>query len=215
MPLKTKGMLRKAAQTAKQRTKRAFRLLKSVVEDEIAGGLVFKRMKLAAEHAFAKKWEAERLGKKIITEAMISTPNLEYVKQLLEQGADIETRNKQGWTALMFAAANGHTKLCKFLLEHNANIEARTPKGSTPLMLAAMYDKDRTAEALMAHGARIDARNDNGDSAYDIAKKGRCPSITLLIYNFSMKMVGKMTHNYPEALFKPNFLMCVHNQVRV
>jgi ankyrin repeat protein len=219
MPLKARK-LRKAAQKAK----RTFRLLKSIVEEEIIGKLTFKSMKTAAEHAFAEKWRPERLGKKIIEQAMITSHDVKYIEELLWQGADIDTRDRRGFTALMYAAANGRTELCEFLLGHNANIEARAPKGSTPLILATMNGQVKTVEALLKHGARIDARNDFGDSAYDIAKiceydysgvyTGRSnpfSGITISIYNFSMKTVEKMIQQDVKELFEPQFFACTNS----
>ena len=46
------------------------------------------------------------------------------VKALIDAGADIEARDKNGWTPLHFAAEQGRTETAKFLIDAKANIEA-------------------------------------------------------------------------------------------
>jgi ankyrin repeat protein len=43
------------------------------------------------------------------------------VKQLLDKGADIDTRDKDGQTPLSWAVENGHDAVVKQLLEKGAN----------------------------------------------------------------------------------------------
>lgn len=43
-------------------------------------------------------------------------------KLLLENGAEVNAKNKPGWTPLHSAAGKGHTELCKLLLDHGAEV---------------------------------------------------------------------------------------------
>src|SRR5262245_29376585 len=63
--------------------------------------------------------------------------NTETVKELLDQGADINQRDENGRTALMFAAMNTHYETMKVLLEYGADVNAKSNKGGTALMAAA------------------------------------------------------------------------------
>ena len=60
----------------------------------------------------------------------------EAVKLLLEKGANIHNRHKDGSTALHSAAFLGHIDTVKLLLEKGADINARKPDGVTPLAAA-------------------------------------------------------------------------------
>ena len=60
--------------------------------------------------------------------------HLELVRQLIGRDADV---NKPGWTALHYAATNGHVAVMQLLLDHHAYIDAESPNGTTPLMMAA------------------------------------------------------------------------------
>ena len=42
----------------------------------------------------------------------------------LQADADLESRDKQGWTALFHATYSGHQNMVKFLLDNEANTEA-------------------------------------------------------------------------------------------
>jgi ankyrin repeat protein len=44
-----------------------------------------------------------------------SEGNEEVVKQLLENGADVEVKDSDGWTALHRAASEGHEEVIKLL----------------------------------------------------------------------------------------------------
>ena len=60
----------------------------------------------------------------------------EAVKVLLEKGANIHNRHRDGSTALHSAAFLGHIDTVKLLLEKGADINIRKPDGVTPLAAA-------------------------------------------------------------------------------
>lgn len=53
--------------------------------------------------------------------------NMLVLKAALEKGADINAKDKNGWTALMWASKNGHTEVVEFLKERGA-IEFEEPE---------------------------------------------------------------------------------------
>lgn len=91
----------------------------------------------------------------------------EICRQLIERGADV---NKPGWTALHYAASNGHLAVMSLLLEHHAYIDAASPNGTTPLMMAARYGSFESAKLLLEAGADPSLKNELGLSAFDFAK---------------------------------------------
>ncbi len=58
------------------------------------------------------------------------------VQTLLENGADVAQRDKNGWTALHSAADGGHTDVSLLLLKHGARAEGKDKYGATALCLA-------------------------------------------------------------------------------
>jgi uncharacterized protein len=92
--------------------------------------------------------------------------HLELVKKLVERGADV---NKTGWTALHYAATNGHLAIMELLLEQHAYIDAESPNGTTPLMMAAHYGTPAAVKLLLEAGADATLKNHLGLSAVDFA----------------------------------------------
>src|ERR1044071_4480718 len=59
--------------------------------------------------------------------------HLEVVKLLVENGADVNGRGKNGNTPLYCAIENLDPELIKYLLKHGANVNAPDEAGVTPL----------------------------------------------------------------------------------
>ena len=96
--------------------------------------------------------------------------NTESVRELINQGADINRRDDSGRTALMFAVVNRHYETMKLLLEHGADVNARSKQGGTALMGAAMAGELSMVQALLDKGADLDARlHDTNESAATLA----------------------------------------------
>lgn len=81
--------------------------------------------------------------------------------------------NYFGWTPLAYAAYNGHTDIVEYLIQHGAEVNGKTGNGSTPLFFAARYDHIDTVKALLKDGADPNALNENNDTAVDWAIKGK------------------------------------------
>ncbi len=89
-------------------------------------------------------------------------------RRLIALGADV---NKPGWTALHYAATNGHLTTMELLLDEHAYIDATSPNGTTPLMMAAHYGTASAVELLLAAGADPTLKNERGLSAIDFAQR--------------------------------------------
>jgi ankyrin repeat protein len=111
--------------------------------------------------------------------------NLPAVTVLLENKVDVDAAEKiQKTTALMWAAAEGHTAVVDLLLKAGANpdlqghittltertINSDHPTGGfTALMFAARNGDDATVDRLIAGGADLTLKNGDGASATMIA----------------------------------------------
>ncbi len=78
---------------------------------------------------------------------------MKQVRQVLEQGIDVNATDEKGNTPLMLASYNGHTEVVRHLLEHEARIGVRNGEGRTALMFAATGSFPETVEALLEEGA--------------------------------------------------------------
>lgn len=62
------------------------------------------------------------------------------VKLLLKKGAKLETKDKGGWTPLLYAIGNEHNTVVKLLLVKNSvNLDLRDNFSQTLLLRAAMF----------------------------------------------------------------------------
>lgn len=86
--------------------------------------------------------------------AAIAEGESEILKWLLDSGANIEARNKEGETPLYLAAACGSYGQAQILISKGANMNAKSKAGLTPLGVATKHGKKKVAELLRKHGAK-------------------------------------------------------------
>ena len=76
------------------------------------------------------------------------------VEKALKQSANVNAKNSNGTTALMYASANGHADVAELLLKNGANVNAKDNDSRTALILAAFNGHVDVVEFLMKNGAR-------------------------------------------------------------
>ncbi|OPY79824.1 MAG: Phosphocholine transferase AnkX [Syntrophorhabdus sp. PtaU1.Bin058] len=105
------------------------------------------------------------------------------VRQLLEQGADVNSGDKLKYTPLHKAAESGYADIVKLLIEKGANVSARTEYKQTPLhRVAGYHGTTQVALMLIQKGADINARDWSQDTPLHIAAEcGNTKVAALLI----------------------------------
>ena len=75
---------------------------------------------------------------------------------LLEHGADVNVRTKDGTTSLHVAAQNGRLDNTRTLLEHGANVGAENGRGRTASQVApeSLRVHDKIMALLLEYGAK-------------------------------------------------------------
>jgi ankyrin repeat protein len=86
--------------------------------------------------------------------------DVDLTRVLLEAGADPDSANQDGQTALMLASSVGAPKeVAELLIRHGANVNAvEAFRGQTALMWAAAGNHPELVEVLVAHGANVNVR---------------------------------------------------------
>ncbi|WP_169085758.1 ankyrin repeat domain-containing protein [Paenibacillus sp. PL91] len=114
--------------------------------------------------------------------------NEETVKFLLDKGADIDARSKDGNLnnmAIHAAIAGNFEHIVKLLIQHGADVnvkcEGKWRLGFTPLHVAGHFGRVSMINMLLLAGADRTAANDAGETPYELAKsKGHQASAVLL-----------------------------------
>ncbi|XP_078608089.1 ankyrin repeat domain-containing protein 66-like [Branchiostoma floridae x Branchiostoma japonicum] len=70
----------------------------------------------------------------------------EVAELLIEHKAEVDARNRLGWTSLHVASRYGQTEMAELLIEHKAEVDARDEFQSTPLHWAAWEGHTGTCE---------------------------------------------------------------------
>ena len=96
-----------------------------------------------------------------------SENKIEFVKWLLDNGADVNVQDRTGCSALHFVAQERLIAIGKLLLEKNADLELRDKYGNTPLWTAVVNSKrDLSIIKLLL---------DKGANLHNINNAGRTP----------------------------------------
>lgn len=112
----------------------------------------------------------------------VETGDLTEVERLLiNDGADVNSQDEDGNTALMEAAGNDHTEILEILKAAGADIEVN---GWTALMYAALVGDLEEVERLIEAGADVNAQDNDGETALIRAAGGSClTEITDILIN--------------------------------
>ncbi|XP_044314078.1 protein phosphatase 1 regulatory subunit 12A isoform X15 [Drosophila rhopaloa] len=117
------------------------------------------------------------------------------VIQLLDQGADINTANVDGLTALHQACIDDNLDMVEFLVERGADINRQDNEGWTPLHATASCGFVSIARYLVENGADVAAVNSDGDLALDLAIDVQ----HMAMIDYMEKMVQELNINVDEA----------------
>lgn len=100
-------------------------------------------------------WNSKMPNRALIRE--VKAGNEHAVKELLNSGASINTRDSSGYTPLMYAIRYQHIKLVNLLLYSGADVNARDNDGETVLMLATRVGNKQVVELLLQNKADVNA----------------------------------------------------------
>jgi serine/threonine-protein phosphatase 6 regulatory ankyrin repeat subunit B len=121
-----------------------------------------------AAHADIKKAQRQGQGMTPLM-AAACTGHLGLMKMLLQhmEGQGLEKTNREGRTALFYAAEKGHGEIVALLLSQRAQVETTDENGVTPLMAAACHGHVGVLKMLLQHmgGQGLDERDHLGRTA--------------------------------------------------
>ena len=122
--------------------------------------------------------------------------------RLIALGAEV---NRNGWTALHYAATAGHVALIQLLIERSAYVDSASPNGTTPLMMAARFNHRPAAEALLRSGADPTQTNQSGLTARDYAIENNNSSLAFWLEMEEISFTNKYLSNLPANTSEKGF----------
>ncbi|XP_062524083.1 protein phosphatase 1 regulatory subunit 12B isoform X15 [Bombyx mori] len=106
----------------------------------------------------------------IVFLAACTSGDKDEVQRLLKMGADINTANVDGLTALHQACIDDNLDMVEFLVTHGADVNRGDNEGWTPLHATASCGFISIARYLLESGADVAAVNYDGELPVDIAE---------------------------------------------
>jgi outer membrane protein assembly factor BamB len=105
--------------------------------------------------------------------------DIEQLKSLISEGADVSAKSRNGMIPLHWAALNGHKDIVELLIQKGADVNAGP---QTPLLFACQRGKKDVIELLISKGADINVKNNSGQMPiHFLARDGYTDIVELLI----------------------------------
>jgi uncharacterized protein len=125
----------------------------------------------------------------LLLRAAVRAGYWQLVQELVDEGADVNLKDRRHNTALMYAAYNNHYDIAQQLLEHGADVNAQNGFDFSPLFFAIAKGHKDIVQLLLKHGARthIVANRD----MVNIATSTHCIAMNLTSLRFDLFTIGK------------------------
>ena len=107
--------------------------------------------------------------------------DIAQLKTMLEQGADVNFRDRFGKTPIMVASEMGHEYIAEILVDHGADVNLQSQRGLTALMFAAMKGHENIVKLLVDHDADVNLRSRLGRPAHEIAARNGHDNIVKIL----------------------------------
>ncbi|XP_065208838.1 uncharacterized protein LOC135837476 [Planococcus citri] len=125
--------------------------------------------------------------------------DVEDFKKYLQNGADINGRNIDSWTALHYAAAGPSLEAMRFILNQNSDLsaEVKNTDGQSPLHIAAARGQKHIAEFLLAEvHVPVDDRDKNNRTPLHMAAKNGHKDVVNVLLKFNADTNCKDRHSH-------------------
>ncbi|XP_059151289.1 putative ankyrin repeat protein RF_0381 [Physella acuta] len=88
----------------------------------------------------------------------------EYSQQLIDGGANVHHKNKEGMTALHYAVRKNNMEVVKLLLHYGIEVNIISQRRETPLFIAVTNKNFEMAELLVTSGADVNIKGLDGNT---------------------------------------------------
>ena len=127
------------------------------------------------------KFYSSSEGKDLILCECAQDADIEGMRNIIDKGADVNTKNKDGITPLHFAAFSGSIDASKILMDAGANINAKGNNLATPIFFAISSHSVDIVKILIEGGAAVNHKMKRGVTPLDVAKYWRSYDIIKIL----------------------------------
>jgi hypothetical protein len=117
----------------------------------------------------------------------VVTGNIDEVKSLIANGADINAENRMRWTPLHTAIRNRRQEIVGLLIAEGADVNKTDNRGMTPLHVAVDTGQKEVVELLIPKVADINVMGSRGENALSLAQRRRNTELVDLLVKHGAK----------------------------
>jgi len=127
--------------------------------------------------------------------------DIEKVRSLITEGADVNARDKKRETPLYLAIQSGHTDVAQLLIDKGADVDAKGGRWWTPLHLAARFGHTDIVRVLVDKGANVNAAGGGGWTPLLLAVRFGNTDVAELLIDKGADMYARTNQEMTPLLF--------------
>jgi ankyrin repeat protein len=128
--------------------------------------------------------------------AALKDKNGTVIRRMINAGADVNAKDKYGWTPLSCASRNGHLDVVIALMGAGADLNAKTNDGWTLLHFASYSGHMDIVTALINIGAELNAKDVDGDTPLHLASYNGHTDVAIALINAGADVNAKTNDGY-------------------
>lgn len=112
---------------------------------------------------------------------LVEKNDIQGVSKALQNGADVNTRDKSKRSLLLITTINHQTELAKLLVTHGADVNLQADNQDSPFLYAGASGQTELVQLFLNHGARFDIFNRyHGTALIPACERGHIETVQLL-----------------------------------
>ncbi|WES99966.1 ankyrin repeat domain-containing protein [Chryseobacterium arthrosphaerae] len=113
---------------------------------------------------------------------LVKKNDIAGVKLALDNGADVNTRDKKGRSLLLIATINRQTEMAKLLVSCKADVNLQDDQLDSPFLYAGATGQTELVRLFLENGARFDIFNRyNGTALIPACERGHVETVKVLV----------------------------------
>ncbi|RYP03601.1 hypothetical protein DL764_005031 [Monosporascus ibericus] len=126
-----------------------------------------------------------------IHESAAEKGHKKIVQLLFDKGAELDAKDSNSRTPLLWAAENGHKEIVQLLLDEGAKTDTKDNDGRTPLLLAVETEHKEIVQLLLDKGAEVDLKDKDGRMPLSWAAENGHKEIVQLLFDKGAEIDAK------------------------